>query len=406
MNSITIIGAGEAGTRAALHLRERSWDGEIVLIGQEPHTPYERPPLSKTVLAEGVSPPLLSSAEQLQELQIKFLQGRQVAEIERQSHRIRLQNDEWFPYDKLLLATGASARRLTCTGSEHALVLRNLDEALALRSMLAPGKHLILIGAGFIGLELAASAQKLGCQVTVLEMAPRILGRAVPAEIAEVVASEHKQQGVEVRCDVQLDQIQALKSGYTVKLKNGESITGDLVVAGIGAVPEVALAEAAGLDIENGVSVNAFLQTSDPDIYAVGDCCSFPHPLYEQQRMRLEMWRCARDQAECAVQNLLGETKEFRAVPWFWSDQFELSLQVAGLPSFAKIVIPRIRPDGVTIYFGLNDQEQLVSAAGVGAGNSVAKDIRLAEMLIAAQKTMNPAELSDTNLNLKKLLKS
>ena len=122
--------------------------------------------------------------------------------------------------------------------------------------------------------------------------------------------------------------------------------------------------------------------------------------------MRLEMWRCARDQAKCAMQNLLGETKKFSAVPWFWSDQFELSLQVAGLPSFAKRVIPRTRPDGVTIYFGLNDQEQLVSAAGIGAGNSVAKDIRLAEMLIAAQKTVTPAELSDPNLNLKKLFKS
>jgi len=406
MESLTIIGAGEAGTRAALHLRERNWDGEIVLIGQEPHTPYERPPLSKTLLAEGIPPPLLSSAEQLQELQIQFLQSSQVAEIDRQSHRLRLQNDEFFPYNKLLIATGASARRLTCTGGEHALVLRNLDEALAFCCLLAPGKHLILIGAGFIGLELAASARKVDCKVTVLEMAQRILGRAVPPEVAEVVASEHKRQGVEIRCDIELDQIQASKSGYTIELKNGESISGDLVVAGIGAVPEVALAEAAGLDIENGVSVNAFLQTSDPDIYAVGDCCSFPHPLYEQQRMRLEMWRCARDQAERAVQNLLGETQEFRAVPWFWSDQFELSLQVAGLPSFAKRVIPRIRPDGVTIYFGLNDQEQLVSAAGIGAGNSVAKDIRLAEMLIAAQKTMNPAELSDPNLNLKKLLKS
>ena len=130
MNSITIIGAGEAGTRAALHLRERSWDGEIILISQESHTPYERPTLSKSVLNEGVSPPLLSSAKQLQELHIKFLQGRQVANIDRQSRQLRLQNDEWFPYDKLLLATGASARRLTCTGSEHALVLRNLDEAL------------------------------------------------------------------------------------------------------------------------------------------------------------------------------------------------------------------------------------------------------------------------------------
>ncbi len=308
MESITIIGAGEAGTRAALHLRERSWDGEIILIGQEPHTPYERPPLSKSVLTEGVSPPYcLRRAAARTPNQIST--GLQVAEIDHQSHRIRLQNDEWFPYDKLLLATGASARRLTCIGSEHALVLRNLDEALALRSLLAPGKHLILIGAGLIGLELAASARKVGCEVTVLEMAPRILGRAVPAEIAEVVASEHKQQSVEIRCDVQPDQIQALKSGYTVKLKNGESITGDLIVAGIGAVPEVALAEAAGLDIQNGVSVNACLQTSDPDIYAVGDCCSFPHPLYEQQRMRLEMWRCARDQAECAVQNLWGKLR-------------------------------------------------------------------------------------------------
>jgi len=406
MESLTIIGAGEAGTRAALHLRERGWDGEIVLIGQEPHTPYERPPLSNAVLTEGISPPLLSSAEQLQKLQIRFLQGSQVAEIDRQSHRLRLQNDESLPYDKLLLATGASARRLTCSGSEHALVLRNLDEALAFRSLLVPGKHLILIGAGFIGLELAASARKLDCKVTVLEMAPRILGRAVPPEVAETIASEQKRQGVEIRCDVQLDQIKALKSGYTIELKNGESISSDLVVAGIGAVPEVALAEAAGLDIENGISVNVFLQTSYPHIYAVGDCCSFPHPLYDQQRMRLGMWRCARDQAKCAMQNLLGETKKFSAVPSFWSDQFELSLQVAGLPSFAKIVIPRTRPDGVTIYFGLNDQEQLVSAAGIGAGNSVAKDIRLAKMLIAAQKTVTPAELSDPNLNLKKLFKS
>ena len=139
-----------------------------------------------------------------------------------------------------MIATGASARRLTCTGSEHALVLRNLDEALAFRSLLVPGKHLILIGASFIGLELAASARKLDCKVTVLEMAPRILGRAVPPEVAETVASEQKRQGVEIRCDVQLDQIKALKSGYTIELKNGESISSDLVVAGIGAVPEVA----------------------------------------------------------------------------------------------------------------------------------------------------------------------
>ena len=174
----------------------------------------------------------------------------------------------------------------------------------------APGKHLILIELVSLAwnwrpvLESRLSSNRFGDGT-------RILGRAVPAEIAEVVASEHKQQGVEIRCDVQPDQIQALKSGYTVKLKNGESITGDLVVAGIGAVPEIALAEAAGLNIENGISVNVFLQTSDPDIYAVGDCCSFPHPFYEQQRMRLEMWRCA-EIKQSVLCRIFWETQEFR----------------------------------------------------------------------------------------------
>ena len=154
-----------------------------------------------------------------------------------------------------------------------------------------------------------------GCRVTVLEAASRVLGRAVPAEVTEVIANEHQQQGVEIICNVQLEQIQLLGDGCVVQLAEDKSIRGDFVVAGIGAIPEIALAEAAGLQTENGILVDSFMQTSDPNIYAAGDCCSFPHPLYGRQRMQLEMWRCAREQAKCAVQNMIDTPQEFSTVP-------------------------------------------------------------------------------------------
>ena len=315
MNSLKIIGAGEAGTRAALHLRETGWDGEVTLIGQEPYIPYERPPLSKTLLTKGIIPPALVSKEKLEELRINFSNNTLVNEIDRPSRCLILENDVVLPYQNPLIATGASARKLTCPGSEHALVLSNLEDSLVLRSLLIPKKHLILIGAGFIGLELAAEARMAGCRVTVLEAASRVLGRAVPPEVAGVIANEHQQQGVEIICNVQLEQIHLLGDGYVVQLAEDKSIQGDFVVAGIGAIPEIALAEAAGLQTENGILVDSFMQTSDPNIYAAGDCCSFPHPLYGRQRMRLEMWRCAREQAKCAVQNMIDTPQEFSTVP-------------------------------------------------------------------------------------------
>ena len=194
MNSLKIIGAGEAGTRAALYLRETGWDGEVTLIGQEPHIPYERPPLSKTLLTKVITPPALVSKEKLEKLRINFSNNTLVNEIDRPSRCLILENDVVLPYQNLLIATGASARKLTCPGSEHALVLRNLEDFLVLRSLLIPKKHLILIGAGFIGLELAAEARMAGCRVTVLEAASRVLGRAIPAEVAGVIANEHQQQ--------------------------------------------------------------------------------------------------------------------------------------------------------------------------------------------------------------------
>lgn len=388
-----------------MHLREQHWAGDVVLVGEEPVLPYERPPLSKTFLTDACDPPVVLTEALLEEHRIRFIPGVGGGQLHREAHHLRLSDGEILPYEKLLLTTGAAARKLSCPGGDHAYTLRDLGDAQVLRERLAEAPHVVLIGAGFIGLELAAAVTQGGGHVTVLEANPEILERVVPRAVAQVVADAHRNRGVDLRCGVTVEQISKQSGRYTVGLAGGEEVVADLVVAGVGAVPNTTLAAEAGLQVENGVAVDAFLQSSDPDIFAAGDCCSFPHALYQGQRVRLEMWRNAREQAECAVRNLIGGREEFRQVPWFWSDQYDLSLQVAGLPAYAAHHVSRVRPDGVILHFGLNAGNQLVFAAGVGVGNSVAKDIRLAERAIGAQKAVDPDQLADPSFNLKQIIR-
>lgn len=402
---IVIVGAGEAGTRAALSLREQKWKGEIVLVGEEPETPYERPPLSKAVIKEQTHPPLLCNQEKLQEQQIDFRPGTTVRRIDRGSHELALSNEVKVRYDRLLLATGAIARPLNIPGGQHALLLRSLDDAKRLRKRFAPESRLILVGAGFIGLELAAAAVGLGCRVTVLEQTPRIMCRGVPGTVAQNVEELHRQAGVELHCGITIAEIRKENGEFKALARGGQEWTADTVVAGIGAAPQTRLAETSGLELENGIRVNGELRTSDPDIYAAGDCCSFPHPLFEHRRIRLEMWRSAREQAECAARNLTGSHQMFQAVPWFWSDQYDQTLQMAGLPDYGSQQVLRQRADGVKLHFELTDENRLVCVAAVGQGNSVAKDVRLGERLIENRVTIGAESLADPNLPLKKLLK-
>ncbi|WP_047458550.1 NAD(P)/FAD-dependent oxidoreductase [Rhizobium rhizogenes] len=406
MPHFIIVGAGECGARAAFALREKGFDGDITLIGAEPVAPYERPPLSKEGLVHANEPKYVAALERYAEQRIDLRLGTDVIDIDPATKVVALTGGEKLSYDKLLLATGASARAfpgIAGTG-ERIRALRTHADARALRSALHPGQHITIIGGGFIGLELAATARKLGAKVTIIEGLPRILKRGVPDAIAEVITGRHRQEGVDIFCGETIVAVEEGTDSVVVHLENDKIVSADLVLIGIGAVPNVALAEKAGLVIDNGIAVNERLETSKADIFAAGDCCSFPLALYGRRRVRLESWRNAQEQGTLAAGNMLGEGNSISAVPWFWSDQYDLTLQIAGLADGATAMLRRDLSDGAFILFHLDDNGRLLAASGIGRGNAVARDIRLAEMLIAARAHPDPQALTASHVKLKSLL--
>jgi 3-phenylpropionate/trans-cinnamate dioxygenase ferredoxin reductase subunit len=404
---MVIVGAGEAGARAAIALRETNWAGPITLIGEEAHPPYERPPLSKAVMTSEESPsaPFILREGQLNEQNITFERGAEATAIDRGAHSVTLADGRILRYERLLLATGSTARRLQLPVAHGVLYLRRFDDALAIRSRFRPGGRLVVIGGGFIGLELAASARTRGVGVTLLELAPRLLTRGVSSAMAEKIAAKHRDAGVDLRVGVSLAAIESDGDGNSVLLSDGARIQCDCVVAGIGAAPETRLAEKAGLAIENGIRVNAQLRTDDLDVYAAGDCCSFPHPLYADRRIRLEAWRNAQDQANVVARNLIGGEETYKTVPWFWSDQYDETLHIAGLVDEGSSTVRRDLGDAA-LEFRLADDGRLVAASGFGPISRVARDVRLAEMLIAQQARPSAAALAAPDVKLKSLLAS
>ena len=404
LRRIVIIGAGECGMRAALTLRDEGYEGEIDLIHGEAVEPYERPPLSKPGMGELVLKPIMGSDRLVSE-KINFHRDQTAIRIDRQSKRIALSNSETIVYDCLLFATGARARELVLNGRhvEGVRVLRTFADSQALYNDLKPGCRLTVIGGGFIGLELAAAARQRDAIVTVIEAAPRLLGRAVPPDIASRIEARHRTEGVIFHIG---QSIVSIDQARVVALSDASTITSDVIVAGIGSVPHVELAAATGLSIDNGIAVDACFRSSDVDIFAAGDCCSFPHPLYGMKRMRLESWRAAQEQGAHAARAILGATDPYNSVPWFWSDHYDLTLQIAGLPSEGTKTIVRSLDEASEILFHLDQTGRLVGASGIGPGNRIARDIRLAEMVIA--KHIHPDEnaLADPAISLKSILSS
>lgn len=404
---IVIVGAGECGARAALALRDEGYTGPVTLIGAEPHLPYERPPLSKDTMSDEAEPILkhVAAPERLAEAGIAHLVSTEVRSIDRQAKRVILADGISLDYEKLLLATGSSPRRLPLAEtSRRCVYLRTFDDALAIRTHLRAGVRVVIVGGGFIGLELAASARQLGCPVTVVEAQPRILMRGVPAEIAEIIHAAHAAMGVHFFCGKGITAIEDVVAGVRIQLADGHAVEGDLCIVGIGAVPNVMLAEATGLVIDNGIAVDAYLRSSDPSIFAAGDCCSFPLALYGGRRVRLEAWRNAQEQGALAARNMLGAGEAHSAVPWFWSDQYDLGLQIAGLPDEGVEIVRREMGEGSMILFHLAVDGRLVAASGIGPGNAVARDIRLAEMLIAKRAYPPREKLAAPDTKLKALL--
>jgi 3-phenylpropionate/trans-cinnamate dioxygenase ferredoxin reductase subunit len=406
---MVIVGAGEAGARAALALREEGWSGPVTLIGEEPHHPYERPPLSKNVMTAGEEPTaaLILPPERLVEHDIALMPGVSVTGIDRAARTVLLADGRALAFHRLLLATGARARRLDmadCAGCDAIHYLRSWTDALALRAGLRPGARVVIVGGGFIGLELAASAAERGAAVTLVEALPRILMRGVPDEHAGAIAERHLGAGIDLRVGVGLGAITPTGAGAIVHLADGSALAADTLVIGIGAVPETRLAAAAGLALDNGVKVDERLETSERGIFAAGDCCSFPHPLYGGRRIRLEAWRNAQDQAVHAAKAMLGSPEPYAAIPWFWSDQYDLCLQIAGLTDEGRATVKREGCDGFTLLFHLDGEGRLVAASAFGPIGKIAKEIRLAEMLIEKRLHPDPAMLASPAVKLKALL--
>jgi 3-phenylpropionate/trans-cinnamate dioxygenase ferredoxin reductase component len=403
---MVIIGAGECGGRAALALRDLGYDGPVTLVGDEPHLPYERPPLSKdTMTGDAPAIKAIASDEILAERSVRHIHSVQAVAIDRVAHNVRLSDGSVLPYDKLLLATGSTPRKLPMPGlGGRCVYLRTFNDALAIRAHLSAGNRIAIVGGGFIGLELAAAARKLGANVTVIEAQPRILMRGVPAEIAEIIRQAHEAEGVKILCGDSIAAITDSGTEVRITLAGGQDIVADLAVIGIGAVPVTSLAAEAGLAVDNGIAVDAELRSSDPDIFAAGDCCSFPLAVYGGRRVRLEAWRNAQEQGALAARNILGAGEAHAAVPWFWSDQHGLTLQIAGLSDEGRSIVRRDLGDGAFILFHLAEDGRLVAASGIGPGNAVARDIRLAEMLIGKRGKPAPEALGSQAFKLKSLL--
>ena len=400
---MVIVGGGMAGARAIVSLRANGYQGPITLVSEETLLPYDRPPLSKAMLVDENEPQpvLLLDEGMIVSLNAIFVRGAKAVGLDRKAKALVLEDGRAISYDKLLIATGAKPRRLSIEGGELAYTLRDFADGDHLRSRLRRSTSAAIIGGGFIGLEVASSARKLGLDVTLIEAQPRILMRGVPEEIAKVVHARHVEAGVTMQVGT------ALKAVETdgVLLANDHKVKAEIVVAGIGAAPEVTLAQEAGLAFDNGIACDATLQTSDPDIYAAGDCCSFPHGLFGNKRMRLEAWRNATDQANVATENMLGAAKPYMAVPWFWSDQYDLSLQIAGNPADGPEIVKRQTGEQSFVMFHRDHEGRLVGASGIGPGNSIARDVKLAEMLIGKRAAPTAEQLADASVQLKVLLK-
>jgi len=406
---VVIVGGGQAGGRLAQALARDADRFAITLVCREAHPPYERPPLSKGVLlgTDSFDKCVIWPSDDPAWSEVDLRLAVSAERIDRAAKSVRLADGRALGYDVLVLATGSDLRRLSVQGSglDGIHGLRTIDDSLAIASRFAKGKRLVVVGGGFIGLEIAASARMAGLETWVIEASDRLLARVVPAAIAGRLAKRHEQAGVTLRMGTMVERFvgTARNSLRAVQLSTGELLACDLAVVGVGVKAEAGLAKDAGLAVDVGVLVDSSLRSSDPAIFACGDVATFRHPLFERH-IRVESWQNAEDQARVIAATLRGEPAAYDAVPWFWSDQYDLSLQIAGLPSLGSSVVMRKLADDAVILFHLAPSGRIVGATGLGPAGFIGRDIRVAQRLIAASAAPGPAALRDPETRLRSLL--
>ncbi len=403
MNKIIIVGGGQAGATVAQDLRKRGFEGDITILGDEPQLPYRRPPLSKTYLAGEATEESLyqMKAPILERNAIRYRGDGRVVGIDRAQRAVHLENGERLSYDKLVLTTGGRARPLPLPGAEapNVHLLRTVADVDAIREDLASARRVVIIGGGFIGLEAAAVARKLGLEVTVLEGLPRVLARVTAPETSAFFEQTHRAHGVDVRTGAQVTGLLGSPTVDRVQLADGEELPADVVIVGIGLIPNTELAAEAGLDVDNGIVVDEFGRSSDPDILAAGDCTNHPNRFYGR-RIRLESVNNALEQARTVSATIMGEESPYDSVPWFWSDQYDLKLQMVGLSEGYERCV--LRGDMASRRFALFYLKDGVIIAADTVSDP--KDFMVAKKLVAARVQASAEQLADTTVPLSELL--
>jgi 3-phenylpropionate/trans-cinnamate dioxygenase ferredoxin reductase subunit len=399
--TFAIIGASLAGVRAAETLRSEGFEGRVILIGDERHLPYDRPPLSKKVLTGETTPEstTLRDATFYDGNQIELVLGSGAVALRPASREIELANGTKVVADKVLLATGGRASRLNVPGSDldGVHVLRSMDDAVTVSAALKMGPSVVVIGAGFIGAEVAASARQVGCDVTMIESAPIPLSRVLGPEIGERYAAEHRRHGVHLFTGLGVDHIAGQGRVRSVVATDGTEFPADLVVVGVGIQPNVELAAGIGLMVDNGIVVDELCATANPAVFAAGDVANHPS-LALGRRVRHEQWQHASDHGAAAAKSMLGKGEPYGGVLWFWSDQYNLNLQMAGHPDPGDHIVWRGDLDSENFCAFYLSDGQLTGAVGVNRP----KDVRAVMMLMAAGLSLSPEQLADPSVDIRK----
>jgi len=402
MSGMVIIGAGHAAGQAAASLRQAKYEGPITIIGDELHVPYQRPPLSKQYLSgeQSIDRVYLRPASFYTDKDVTLKLSTTATAIDRDSKTVTLDTGETLEYDKLLISTGSRARKLNISGSDLPGIhyLRTIADVDAIRAEMAPGRNLVIVGGGYIGLEVASVGVEKGLNVHVLEMESRILQRVTTPEMSAYYHQLHTSRGVNIHTETGV-------TGFSGDTRVRKVLCGDtefdadLVIVGIGIIPNVELAQDAGLEVDNGIVVDDHCRTSDPDIYAAGDCSNHPNPLLNR-RLRLESVPNAMEQARVSVENMLGGDKIYAAIPWFWSDQYELKLQMVGFSAdgTSQIVRGDMSENQFAVFY--LDGGKVVAADAVNSP----KEFMVCKQLIG--KHVDQALLADSDSDLKELLAS
>ena len=402
-STVVIVGSGQAGLQVAVSLRQEGFDGRVVLVGDEPGLPYQRPPLSKAYMTGDADEARLRLRPQafFTDHTVELLAPERVTAIHRAGRSVALASGRHLAYDHLVLALGARHRPLPVPGADLDGVryLRTLPHARALRERLADARHVVIVGAGFIGLEFAAVAAAKGVGVVVLEASGRVMGRSVSTVMSEFFTGQHRRQGSVVELGASVARLIG-EGGRVVAAETtaGRGVPADLVLVGIGVVPDVELAEAAGLAVSNGIVVDESLGTGDPAISAVGDCAAFP-TRFAVGPVRLESVQNAVDHGRCVAARLAGRPFGYDSVPWFWSDQGKLKLQIAGITTGHETTVVRGDPDAGRFSVFCFHRDRLLGVESVNRPG----DHMAARRLLVGEAGLTPEQAADESFDLKKL---